>query len=58
MDLAKQNVLSLSKEIVPQMVDQSINELYLLRAIPNEPAPSKKLEVQSGNAISMECASN
>ena len=33
-DLAKQNTLSLSKEIIPLVVNQTIRELTLLKTIP------------------------
>ena len=57
-DLAKRNVLSLSIEIVSQIDNQTFTELSLLKPISNEPETSKKLKFQSGNVISMECASN
>ena len=45
-DLSKQTVLSLSKEIVPRVFQQYITDLSLLKSIPNEPETLEKLELQ------------
>ena len=51
--LSRQAVLSLSKEIVPQVLQQSIIDLALLKPIPNAPDTLEKLELQSGEVIAI-----
>ena len=57
-ELAKKNVLSLSKEIVPQVVSHTMNSLALRKSIPKKPGISKAFEHQLDDFISTEAASN
>ena len=58
-DLAKKNVLSLSKEIVPQVVDMTISDISLLKSISHlNQFFSTVLDWDSDSFITMECASN
>ena len=44
-------MLSLSKEIVPQVLKQSITDLPLLKSVPTEPETLEILEFQSGEGL-------
>ena len=55
-DLAKKNILSLSKVIVPQVFSHTMSDLALLKSVPKEPGISKAL--QFDDSISIEAASN
>ena len=57
-DLAKHSVFSLSKEIVPLVVHQTMSELNLLKTIPNEPETSNVGNFLSDDLITMEAACN
>ena len=52
-DLAKQNVLSLSKEIVPLVVNQTKSKLSLMKTIPKDPEISNVLEFLPGDVSSI-----
>ena len=57
-DLAKHNVLSLSQETVRHVVNQTMSDLSLLKAISKEQDTSDVLEFHPDDLISIESACN
>ena len=57
-ELAKENVLSSSREIVPQVVNNTISDFTLLKLIPKEPGISNAFDCIPDDSVSLEAASH